>query len=113
MGVWYNITDDVKCYDFKSTSAKALADTISKKSSGRWTDPASEICTSTVKSVAACWDPICCNENLRLINTELTGVGNDMFWPPNIERGWTFDKLVESAGTAGSVWPYHCLTDNW
>jgi hypothetical protein len=31
------------------------------------------------------WGGVTCNENLRLVNTDVKGIGRDFFWPPNVE----------------------------
>ena len=57
------------------------------------------------KSVRLCscrcaesWGGVTCNEHLRLVNTNVKGVGRDFFWPPNVPRDWTFEKLIDGNG---------------
>ena len=40
------------------------------------------------------WDGICCNEGLNLVIYLVQGVGNDLFWPPNVERHYTLKDLI-------------------
>ena len=103
MGMWYNISGDLQCYDIHAQDTESDSGRGAKRSVSL---PGDEVCTATVSSNAACWDPLCCNEDVRLVNTEVQGVGNDMFWPPSVERGWTYTELIESAGTTGFV---NCL----
>ena len=107
--MWHNLTGDLTCYDFRGDAGRTSSSTIEPKSppanvlrrSQIGALPGDEVCTSTVSSRTASWDPVCCNENVRMVNTEVKGVGNDMFWPPSVERGWTYSQQVESFGTVG------------
>lgn len=47
------------------------------------------------------WVPMCCNENLNLINTIVQGVGRDFFWPPNVPRNYTVQSVMASFDTTG------------
>ena len=33
------------------------------------------------------WEPVCCNDEMNLVITEASGLGNDFFWPPSLPRG--------------------------
>ena len=44
------------------------------------------------------WGPLCANDNLNLINTVVHGVGRDMYWPPNVPRGYTIEDVVGKRG---------------
>lgn len=47
---------------------------------------------------AESWGGVTCNEHLRLVNTNVKGIGRDFFWPPNVPRDWTFEKLIDGNG---------------
>ena len=40
------------------------------------------------------WNGLTCNEGLNLINWWVQGVGNDLYWPPNKPKNYTFENLV-------------------
>jgi hypothetical protein len=44
---------------------------------------------------------VTCNENLHLVNTNVKGIGRDFFWPPNVPRDWSFEKLIDGHGHRG------------
>lgn len=111
--MWHNLTGDLTCFDFRGDAAESASTGTSDEPKSAPANllrrsqtvalPGDEVCTSTVSSRTASWDPVCCNENVRMVNTEVKGVGNDMFWPPSVERGWTYAQQVESFGTVGYV----------
>ena len=97
IGVWYNVTGKLQCFDGSAEVAKATPPSPKKKKAPA---PGTDgVCTGEgLKGNAAYWDVICCNENLNLVNTVVQGNGNDMYWPPNVPRNWTMETVVEMSG---------------
>lgn len=97
MGVWYNVTGNLECFNGAAPSharQQVPATPRAKQQSER-----DGVCTGTgLKGNAAYWDVICCNENLNLVNTAVQGVGNDMYWPPNVPRNWSMETVVHMSG---------------
>jgi hypothetical protein len=53
-------------------------------------------CTLPSESLDAgtAWNALVCNEGINLVNWWSQGVGNDLYWPPNQEKGATFESMV-------------------
>ena len=43
------------------------------------------------------WNALTCNEGINLVNWWAQGVGSDLYWPPNQERGYNMESLVPSS----------------
>ena len=56
----------------------------------------SNICTLPASSLDAgtAWNALVCSESINLVNWWAQGVGNDLYWPPNQAKGYTFESLV-------------------
>eukprot|EP00943_MAST-04B_sp_MAST-4B-sp1_P004771 g4771.t1 len=113
VGVWYNVSGTLKCFDVNGDNnivrnVSPPAKTMETKSKDVLVDvnvhslvnngeSNDDICTSNgIPGNAAYWNVICCNENLNLVNTVVQGVGNDMYWPPNVGRDYTYDSVVNA-----------------
>jgi len=44
------------------------------------------------------WGPVCCNDDLNLVNYLAQGVGRDFYWPPNVPRNATLASLIGPDG---------------
>lgn len=53
-------------------------------------------CTLPSESLDAgtAWNALVCNEGINLVNWWSQGVGNDLYWPPNQQKGATFESMV-------------------
>ena len=115
IAVWYNVSGSKQCYQLDSNvdaSSDASSDasdatkTISKTTNttsfvvDRAGHANNNVCTADTipGGNAAGWGVICCNENLNLVNTLVSGVGNDMFWPPSVyPRNWNRTQQIIDA----------------
>jgi hypothetical protein len=54
------------------------------------------ICTASDDSIDAgtAWNVLTCNEGINLVNWEVQGVGNDLYWPPNRARNYTLESVI-------------------
>jgi len=100
VSVWFNITQDVQCYDLESAPNEAESDVeehvVSEipplmrgyaldKRKLQTTDNATAQCREMMDSGS--WGALCCNEEMNLIITEAHGLGRDYLWPPSHARG--------------------------
>ena len=54
----------------------------------------SDVCTAASYSGGS-WEPVCCNDDLNLVNTIAQGTGRDeLFWPPNLERNYSLASVL-------------------
>ena len=119
--VWYNVSGTLPaCIDWASGSAPNAEK--GEEDSGWRTNPLSryrhqrdvidrvelstavpaeseqdkEICSASVDDVDAmtAWNALVCNEGINLVNWWAQGVGNDLYWPPNQQKGFTLESLV-------------------
>ena len=110
VGVWYNLTGKLKCWDPASSAAQAKQSSATQATTAAPPPPdpevKSRVCTGSNKgwSNAQGWGPLCCNEGLHLVNTDVNGAGDDMFWPPEVTPSWTPAGIV----TEGSSSPGRC-----
>ena len=105
ISVWYNVSGDKQCYQLDTmmaetsvTSQKTIEIEIENKLDN--SDASNNICTADTipGGNAAGWGVLCCNENLNLVNTLVSGVGNDMFWPPSVtSREWNRTEEIENS----------------
>ena len=51
----------------------------------------------TVGGNAGAWNVLVCNEGLNLVNYLVQGVGNDMYWPPNVARDYDRNALINAS----------------
>eukprot|EP01059_Diplonema_ambulator_P002850 TRINITY_DN1246_c0_g1_i1.p1 TRINITY_DN1246_c0_g1~~TRINITY_DN1246_c0_g1_i1.p1 ORF type:complete len:627 (+),score=185.22 TRINITY_DN1246_c0_g1_i1:37-1917(+) len=111
-GVWHNLTGDVSCYTGINSAKDEEAETYVNRQDDAATcescppcdgcpecplcDRQMKACTfnQPVTDPAFAWDPICCNEDLYLSCTYVQGSGNDIFWPPNVPKGYTLDSVI-------------------
>lgn len=66
------------------------------------------------------WDPVCCNDDLNLVNYLVQGVGRDFYWPPNVAAGATLEDLIGPPGVRGAgcsagpgLYGYPPTSDPW
>ncbi|KAH8060319.1 dipeptidyl-peptidase [Aureococcus anophagefferens] len=66
------------------------------------------------------WDPVCCNDDLNLVNYLVQGVGRDFYWPPNVAAGATLEDLIGPPGVRGAgcsagpgLYGYQPTSDPW
>jgi len=104
--VWYNVTKTLKCNDVGTESANA-PQSLAEKARAAWT-PTSDgeatspsVCGNMSHSLTAAWEGVCCNENLDQVNYLAHGIGRDFFWPPNVPRNFSVEKILEARGTRG------------
>lgn len=94
VAVWYNVTHDKTCFggdaDEKEEEKKVVP---TENFAGHGT------CTTNFSGLTASWGLVCCNDNIRMVNCQARGVGRDMFWPPTLPRNWSYDWLVNRAGS--------------
>jgi hypothetical protein len=109
VSVWYNATLNLICYDIDTvapnskmddnmssfdilneiTDATRLDRILSESHSN-----ATVQCYEKMK-LEGSWPSLCCNEEMNLIITAASGLGNDVFWPPTHPRGvTTYAQLV-------------------
>lgn len=43
------------------------------------------------------WYALTCNEGMNLVNWWVQGVGSDLYWPPNQEKGYSLESLVPTS----------------
>ena len=129
ISIWYNVTGDKTCYDLdggdqsdsgssseSGTTTNSTAESIAERRGDQFDgdievvvrggeedagDAGDGVCTAATipGGNAAGWGVLCCNENLNLVNTLVSGVGNDMFWPPSVaSRLWNRTKQIIDSG---------------
>ena len=97
VSVWYNITKDVHCFELiDAPNMKLFGPSSSQKSTTRRLDITSDLCRTKMEESGS-WPALCCNEEMDLIITEASGIGNDVFWPPSHERGVKSHADIQSA----------------
>ena len=107
ISVWYNVSGTKKCYRLENDSESFINSTMNVTNTANTGNVRSNktisnnnnnnICTadSIPGGNAAGWGVICCNENLNLVNTLVSGVGSDMFWPPSVyPRDWNRTQII-------------------
>lgn len=59
----------------------------------------SNICTFPTAEFDAMygWNALTCNEGMNLVNWWAQGVGSDLYWPPNQEKGYSLEALVPTS----------------
>ena len=100
VGVWYNVTGTLQCYDYKKQDAKAASKNVTAPiQSEALATGGGRVCTSNEipGGNAAAWGVLVCNENLNLVNTLVQGIGNDFYWPPNVPKGWDPKDVVSQS----------------
>ncbi|GMH64532.1 hypothetical protein TL16_g03984 [Triparma laevis f. inornata] len=67
-----------------------------------------------------CWPSMTCNDDLNLENALAQGLGNDIYWPPTVERGTTLEsflgergELVEGCAMDEGLYGLPKTADNW
>jgi pimeloyl-ACP methyl ester carboxylesterase len=113
--VWYNVTgEQPSCIDWDGTHApnakvsnfsheQARRRTMSHRSaapSSREAKGSSDnVCTASDDTVTpgTAWTLLTCNEGINLVNWQVQGVGNDLYWPPNKPRGYTLDSVINGS----------------
>ena len=113
---WCNVTGTKQCLslDGCATGRRRLAAAPPKEAS-------QGICAATSSYSAGSWGPVCCNDNLNLVNYLVQGTGRDFYWPPNVPKGATLEDLIgpEGATDAGcapagrGLFGYPPTSDPW
>lgn len=94
VSIWYNVTKDVTCYNL--TAAPNVHSSTQRYPNQAATTSRTLLRISDNKSAAeqcadrmaeGSWPSICCNEEMNLIITAASGLGQDAFWPPTYPRG--------------------------
>lgn len=98
--IWYNLTGSETCVAWdgepapnaKAATTKSSTATIA--SSGD--SDSNNVCTMSASDFDAGtgWNTLTCNEGLSLVNWWVQGVGNDLYWPPNVPSNYSFDDMV-------------------
>lgn len=127
IGVWYNVSGQKKCYHLDGSDGAPPTSAPPTSTPPTGTPPtgtppttfsamsnkSTSVCTadSIPGGNAAAWSVLCCNENLNLVNTLVSGVGNDMFWPPSVfPRTWNRTQvIVDSSGPCYEDYASHGL----
>lgn len=107
VGVWFNMTQDVTCYNLSTAPSMAhrrfgSQDYLKKNEEYpvRWHGGAeaanrTTLCERRIRAGGS-WPALYCNDDMNLIITEARGMGNDMFWPPSHPKGTTtYQDVVE------------------
>ena len=108
--VWYNVSGtQPACVDYgnSDTGTKVMMTSSSKRRNhlvrpGAAKAISSEqtstmnVCTANRAAIdpGTAWNLICCNDGLNLINWRAQGVGNDLYWPPNQEKGFSKKTII-------------------
>lgn len=117
--VWYNVSgDQPSCINWKALNSNVLGDarplrSLSRQARRPYQRPtilnkqeasvdkegstaSATTCTfsSSDFDAGTAWNALVCNEGINLVNWWAQGVGNDLYWPPNQEKGYTLDSLV-------------------
>jgi hypothetical protein len=91
VSVWFNITEDVQCYNLTTAPSMNFRSRDSPVSFERkllnYEKNATAACEEKMKEGS--WPSLCCNEEMNLIITDASGLGRDMLWPPSHPRGTT------------------------
>jgi len=115
VSVWFNVTLDKSCYNL-TVAPNTASETVSVpplqapaptlRTSFISTNDARglmQATTTSSNSTEVClekmregsWPALCCNEEMNLIITEASGLGQDMFWPPSHPRGtWQYSDTI-------------------
>jgi lysosomal Pro-X carboxypeptidase len=86
---WCNVTEEKTCLPLEgcATGRRRLRAEVGARG------------TCTAESwTGGSWGPICCNDNLNLVNYLEQGVGRDFYWPPNVARGATLPDIIGPDG---------------
>merc|ERR1711871_767486 len=105
LAIWYNASGLMKCHDWQSSNNTS---SLLQRESRPQTQPvdtflqppqtSKRVCTRNSVTVNDAWGAICCNENLKLVQYLVQGVGNDMYWPPSEQfRNFSYDDVVSAA----------------
>lgn len=116
VGVWYNVTGKLTCYMPNGWETDQTGQHTDQEPTKNIADD--NICT---RSSGGSWGKICCNENLNLINTEVSGTGKDMFWPPSVKSpDYTIPDLIgpygevsRGCGQYDGLYGFPAEGDNW
>lgn len=87
--VWCNVSGTLDCLDPAgcTTGRRRLADDTSKA-------------CSALSYHGGSWGPLCCNDDLNLVNYVAQGIGRDaLFWPPNLVRNASLEDVIGADGT--------------
>lgn len=111
IGVWYNVTGNLMCYDalsndFESSESsnkqdvnivekRFLRNELTIQTSQTGVEMPS--CLDRVQKEGI-WNSLCCNENLELPIYFGMGMGNDFFWPPSYPEGTKLDDVLNNLG---------------
>ena len=105
VGVWYNVSGHLKCFDASASSLDAAAPAPAPAAAPAPAPPGKRVAVCGKSfgrhSKTESWSGVTCNENLHLVNTNVKGIGRDFFWPPNVHRDWSFSQMVEEGGSGG------------
>jgi hypothetical protein len=91
VGVWYNATLLLKCFDIEAVAPNAEAfindnrGIVSSRRISNHGSNATTICNEKMIEEGS-WPSLNCNEEMNLILTYAQGLGNDVFWPPTLPR---------------------------
>lgn len=110
--VWCNVSGTLPCLEPEgcTTGRRRLLSSTDGESDGT--------CGDTPYHGGS-WNPLCCNDNLNLVNYIAQGIGNDrLFWPPNIPRGATLADVLgpdsrDAPGCAPSDAGFPATSDPW
>lgn len=122
--IWYNVSGDAgSCIDWSESAPnqnnkKSAMKTSHQKMAARASSMASHrtmghhpishvesensttadnVCTASTIDVGMAWNVLTCNEGINLVNWQAQGVGNDLYWPPNMKQGYTRESVVRGS----------------
>lgn len=107
-GLWCNVSGTLECLEPSGCA-----------SGRRRLEETSDVCTAESYSGGS-WGPLCCNDDIQLVNTLVQGAGDGLFWPPNVPRGETLEDVLgpygsvdAGCGSYGGLQGYPPTSDPW
>jgi lysosomal Pro-X carboxypeptidase len=108
VAIWYNITNDLLCYDLVPAPNMGHNDAVDNVYGLRSMTALSAVSRHLASDAErACheqmskgsWEALCCNEEMNLIITDAGGLGRDFQWPPSHPRGTTsYSDVLNNRG---------------
>lgn len=80
----------------EATTTPELLQSHQTNTDGSDKSSSDNVCTLPASNLDAgtAWNALVCSESINLVNWWAQGVGNDLYWPPNQVKGFTFESLV-------------------
>jgi len=106
VGVWCNVTGELSCNSLQDCAVGRRRE-LKKEEEEEEEEEAKAAVSGTcsvdisVDENFNCWEPMNCNDNLNLPNCLAQGIGNDVFWPPTVDRNTTLETFLGPKGELG------------